>query len=191
MRDCANVEMRDRLPDLLHERLAVALRLEVQRHVDGCEACAAELVILRTVVAATRAPTVDVARIVSVLPPYRVAPRWRRMAVSPRLRVAAALMILAGGTAVVATTMRDGREETLFAGRGVGSIADSAPNVGQTVAVRTVASGATELAVGEPLHDLSDTELRALLDDLGTFDGMTSSETEVVPPSLERGGVAP
>ena len=46
---------------------------------------------------------------------------------------------------------------------------------------------ATELALGETLHDLSDTQLRALLNELGTLEAVTPTETEVVVPALGRG----
>jgi hypothetical protein len=46
----------------------------------------------------------------------------------------------------------------------------------------------TELAVGESFHDLSDAELKALIDELGTLEAVTSTETEAVAPSLGRGG---
>ena len=37
MTDCPNAEMRDRLPDLLHERLETSVRAAVMAHVDQCD----------------------------------------------------------------------------------------------------------------------------------------------------------
>jgi len=47
MTDCPNVEMRDRLPDLLHERLDPSTRAAVLAHVADCQDCDAELTLLR------------------------------------------------------------------------------------------------------------------------------------------------
>src|SRR5687767_12362292 len=109
MTDCSNVEMRERLPDLLHGRLEGAARVEVPAHLATCEACAAELALLREARRALdRAPAVDVARIVAALPRQgtvpltvsrgggaastpvrRAAPAWRRYAVAAGLLLAA------------------------------------------------------------------------------------------------------
>ncbi|HEY8164125.1 MAG TPA: zf-HC2 domain-containing protein, partial [Gemmatimonadaceae bacterium] len=69
MTDCANVEMRDLLPDLVHERLGSAEVARVQAHVSECAECTAELELIRAVMAsAPAAPTMDVATIVAALP---------------------------------------------------------------------------------------------------------------------------
>ena len=47
MTDCPNAEMRDRLPDLLHERLETSVRAAVMAHVDECDDCRAEIALLR------------------------------------------------------------------------------------------------------------------------------------------------
>ena len=48
MNDCQNAEMRDQLPDLLHERLAATERAVVMAHLDGCVDCRDELALLRS-----------------------------------------------------------------------------------------------------------------------------------------------
>ncbi len=69
MTDCENAEIRDLLPDLAAEALGSAERLRVQRHVDGCAECRAELALLRSVRALRpRAVSIDVAKIVAHLP---------------------------------------------------------------------------------------------------------------------------
>jgi len=69
MTDCENAEIRDLLPDLAAEALGSAERLRVQRHVDGCAECSAELALLRSVRALRpRAVSIDVAKIVAQLP---------------------------------------------------------------------------------------------------------------------------
>jgi negative regulator of sigma E activity len=65
MRDCANVEVRDALPELVHERLAAAERERVLAHVRACADCTAELTLLRDARGVMRraAPQVDTAAI--------------------------------------------------------------------------------------------------------------------------------
>src|SRR5690349_6937026 len=46
MTDCPNAEMRDRLPELLHEQLDARARALVARHVAECPDCRAELALL-------------------------------------------------------------------------------------------------------------------------------------------------
>ena len=48
MTDCPNVEMRELLPELLHDHLPVAERMRVEAHVGECEACMSELALLRS-----------------------------------------------------------------------------------------------------------------------------------------------
>ena len=65
MTDCPNAEMRDRLPDLLHERLEKSVRAAVMAHVDQCEDCRAEMTLLRDARSALSpaVPAIDVAAI--------------------------------------------------------------------------------------------------------------------------------
>ena len=55
MRDCPNVEVRDLLPELLHERLGESDRERVLAHVESCVDCADELSLLRAVAATSTA----------------------------------------------------------------------------------------------------------------------------------------
>src|SRR5215216_30676 len=101
MNDCANGDVRDLLPDLMHGRLDADRRSAVEAHLAGCADCRAELELLRTAGhALSRAPAVDVARIVAALPaPARVrASRWR--AVGAWQRGAAVTALAAGLVAV-------------------------------------------------------------------------------------------
>jgi hypothetical protein len=100
------VEVRDQLPDLLHERLSGGERAAVLAHVESCAECREELALVRVahraMVMAT--PRIDIGRIVSALPappsanvvPIRAArSRWSDW------RIAAAITVLAvGGTSV-------------------------------------------------------------------------------------------
>jgi anti-sigma factor RsiW len=99
MIDCPNGGVRDALPDYLHDRLATARRMEVEAHLAGCDACQAELSLLRDLRATMRhAPAIDVAAIAATIPPYR-APMRRGW--SGNWRAAAAIAAIAvGGTSV-------------------------------------------------------------------------------------------
>src|SRR6266508_4285690 len=69
MIDCVSTEMRDALPDVIHGGLDPAKLAEVEAHVASCAQCAAELELLKAVVASRpAAPPIDVQRIVAALP---------------------------------------------------------------------------------------------------------------------------
>jgi len=203
MRDCANVAMRDLLPDLLHDRLPAALRAEVTAHVAGCADCRAELAILRSVVAMSVVPRVDAARIAAALPSYRATSRWRRLVVSPAFRIAAAIALLVGGAGVIAVVARQRDAKSPEDMVQAPLPKSSAPAVPLSTSVppaatpevavtpapkpRTSPPGPAELALGESFHDLTDSELRALLAEMERFEAMTPSETEIVVPSPGRG----
>src|SRR5262245_5259414 len=112
MNDCRNAEMRDRLPDLLHDRLTAVVRAEVVAHVDGCAECREELELLRTVhgLLIARSPRVDVAYVVNALPkpPRRSELRVpARRAVWADWRIAAAVTLLVAGGSSVALLQRN------------------------------------------------------------------------------------
>jgi anti-sigma factor RsiW len=184
MRDCPNATMRDRLPDLLHDRLSTAERAEVRAHVAACPDCRAELALLERIRESAVVRRVDATRIVAALPAYR-SPAWPHRAIrSPQLRVAAAIVALAGAAAVFMGRMAvDPTSSDPVAQAPVAAPA----TVVSTPAPDTPVARTTELAVGELLQDLSDAELQALLDELETFEAVTPAETEVVLPALGRG----
>src|ERR1700741_3115959 len=99
--DCTNAEMRDLLPDLLHERLESSARAAVLAHVDACNDCRDELRLLREIegVLTTRTPRIDLESIAKRLPP----PPVKRIPMAPRgrvwldWRVAAAITLLVAG----------------------------------------------------------------------------------------------
>ena len=105
MNDCPNAEIRDQLPDLLHERLDPSARAAVTAHVAACGDCRDELELLRGIhgMLIERAPRIDVAAVVAALP--KPAAREIRAARPRRTwadwRVAAAVTLLvAGGSSV-------------------------------------------------------------------------------------------
>lgn len=105
MRDCADGELRDRLPDFVHGTLAAAEQVRVGAHVASCEDCAAEVGLLRAVREAFPAPVVDVRRIVAGLPPATRQPARRPAYVERpwRLAAAATVLLVAGLSLAVVT----------------------------------------------------------------------------------------
>jgi hypothetical protein len=116
MNDCSNAEIRDQLPDLVHDRLSVTARAAVVAHVDGCADCRDELELLRGVRSALAAqtPRVDIAYVVGALPrapKAAIAPaRQSSVVARPRRwadwRVAAAVTLLVAGGSSVALLNR-------------------------------------------------------------------------------------
>lgn len=192
MRDCTNVEMRELLPELMHDRLPADAHARLSAHLATCAECQAELELLRRVRAAVPAPRVDVAGIASRLPAYRS----RGVFGHPlRWAIAAGLVAVAGGSALL---MRRAPVERPVASASVGVDSPVTPPAAATVvASRGTTTGATtprprtaDLAVSETLADLSDLELRTLLAEMAKFEAMTSSETDVVvAPAVKRGGL--
>jgi len=104
MTDCPRADVRDLLPDLLHDTLDVASRAEVERHLTTCASCTQELELLRSLRSAlSDAPAVDVTRIAAAVHAARtmapVAGHERRGATDWRhdWRVAAAILLVALG----------------------------------------------------------------------------------------------
>jgi hypothetical protein len=116
MSDCANVEMRELLPELAAGTLDASARARVERHVIACLGCASELETLRLVRGAFPAPAVDTQRIVAALPkPFTGAvavptadpvKRWVDW------RLAAALTMITVGGLSVAVVQRRGADGT-------------------------------------------------------------------------------
>jgi hypothetical protein len=112
MMECMNAEIRDRLPDLLHERLDPETRAAVVAHVAGCEACRQELAVLKATKGLfARVPRVDVPRIASAVVADAKAggpaatprvPAMGRSWVRVSWRMAAAIVLaVVGGAAIV------------------------------------------------------------------------------------------
>lgn len=170
MDECRNVDMKDRLPELLGEGETGADVATVQAHVASCAACQSELALLRNLRAALPAPRVDAARIAAAIPPYRRVSPWTRVSSSIGIRVAAGL-VLAVGLATSIRLLPNGR-----------ATADT------TVARIEATRVPGELAVG-PLGDLTEADLEDLLRDLRDIEAVTPTEEDVVIlPALDRSG---
>jgi hypothetical protein len=192
MRDCENADMRDRLPDLVHDRLPATLRAELHAHLNQCADCRAELALLERVRAAATAVSVDAGRIVAALPAYRAPSVWRRATQSRALRIAAVIVLVIGGSMLVSDDVPQTAEEPGAAPVArVATTPDTPVTRGATSQVPVRPRQATppaELAVGETFDDLTDTELQALLKAMESMEARTSTETEVVIPAVSRGG---
>jgi anti-sigma factor RsiW len=202
MTDCPNGELRDLLPDLLHDRLSPVERAAVQAHVDGCAECRAELALLREMRAALqRGPTVDVGRIVAAIPPAPTLARVPARRSWIGWRVAAAItLVAAGGTSVA--IVQHGRGAGRDSARATPAPA-ALPNRPAPIASRPeTGDGAPpaarartpgvhrELALGNgAVSDLSDRELSSLLRDIGTLDAIPAADVDSasMSPMAPRG----
>src|SRR6478672_8228524 len=101
MNECADREIQDLLPEMLHRTLMSGDRERVELHLATCESCREELAVLREVKgAAVFAPAIDVGHIVRQIPPYqRIDPvaAQSRTRVGQWLAAAAAVMFVIGG----------------------------------------------------------------------------------------------
>ena len=197
MTDCPNAEMRDRLPDLLHERLDASARAVVMAHVEQCADCRAEIMLLHEarVALSSGMRAVDVTSITRFViartasPVVARPPRPRVRSTWMDWRVAASIAVLAVGGASFAV-IRARRQPVAAPVTTAVSPAVQVP-VAQQVATDTerrvsratptpAAATNAELSAGGGVGDLSDNDLRTLLDDLQSIDAMPSTEPEPV-----------
>jgi anti-sigma factor RsiW len=209
MNDCANDQIRDLLPDLLHERLGSTERAAVEAHVASCADCRDELSLLRELRGSVRGgPALDAAAIASAIPRYAVPVRRS----TSTWRIAAAITLVAAGGASLALAARD---RGLSAGRTqVAAVAGTPradtviapvrvdPLTGSGVEPARVASAVRSTRAGSPtssqgelpmtsgaITELSDSELASLLNVIDELDGMPSADEDdgplVAPLDLE------
>ncbi len=207
MNDCVNAEMRDRLPDLLHERLDDAARASVIAHIEGCADCQAELALLRGLheMLMRTAPRVDVARIAGAIPSRRVAARSRWT--SWRVAAAAVLVVL-GGTSLTLMNQKRGDvvlEDSAVAvteqvpatteqpagvtRRGVETARPLAPDSQPSQRVARGAEPSDEgLEMTGRLGELTDDELRQLLEEIDEMEALPLPDPEptVLPITSKR-----
>jgi hypothetical protein len=203
MRDCENVDVRERLPELLHERLVGAERERVLAHLDECADCAAELALLRSAraVVVANGPRIDAASIAravqlqlaatrtenGVIPIARPTERRRPLWSSTPLRAAAAVVLMAMGAGGVLVARRDGT--SVSASRD--TVALAAPTPSAAVPATAVATapvptpprvdGAPGSALGATFADLTDDELAAVLEAIDGTDGSLPADPAPTP----------
>ena len=204
MIDCPNGELRDLLPDYLHDRLESSARASVERHLAECAPCRDELALLRDVRGTLRrAPRIDVAAVAAAIPAYR--PPARATSASGWRVAAAIIAIVIGGTSIV--FMGRSRQPAVVAGNAVAASTTHGPSVAERTVHTPVASSepatqppsrptpvqthvapsvrsaptpkGEELAMaGGTIADLSDGELSDLIGDLESLDAVPSAEVE-------------
>lgn len=190
MNDCPNADMRDLLPELLHQRLSATVRAQVTAHVDACTDCREELELLRGVhdVMVTYTPKIDVAYIVSALPAppapavRSATPRRRNWA---DWRIAATVTLLAAGGTSVAVMNRDGGEPAsrvalVPVSAGVNSL-DSTPLrvASETTSGQLADRGEGEVGVAG-IADLDDGQLESLIAEIEQMKAVPITEPEAV-----------
>ena len=196
MFDCANVEMRELLPELAAGTLDASARSRVEDHVRSCAECASELETLRAVRGAfAAAPTVDTRRIVAALPKPTASVGLRAGGAPIKRwvdwRVAAALTMITVGGLSLAVTQRRGNEAVVPLDS---STAVTPPGAGTTTtidsSIAVVTPGAVDSGIGNTtqrsgtpraaakaqlsvnggVSDIDDASLKALLGALDEID---------------------
>ena len=191
MNSCANIEIQEMLPDVLHGTLDQRTRDRVDSHLAGCESCRQELRMLTTVkAAAVFVPQIDANRVAAHIPPYHpIEPAFERPA-RPRVvswLVAASLaLVVAGGGSVLMT-----RGPSQLTPRAVAITAPqpSAPAIAANVdtPVRVPAASSVNavgsensIAVATDVAALTDGGLQQLMSEMKGFDGLPATEPEPV-----------
>jgi anti-sigma factor RsiW len=202
MIDCPDGDVRDLLPDYLHDRLESSARASVERHLAECAACRDELALLRDLRGTLqRAPRIDIAAVAAAIPAYRPAARksW-----TSGWRAAAAITAIAVGGTSIALFGRLHKPPQV-AERPAAAPTAHAPEVAATTSPATApqavphpgpkpapavaraepsvkpapAPRGEELAMaGGTIADLSDGELSDLLGDIDSLDAVPSTEVE-------------
>jgi anti-sigma factor RsiW len=163
MGDCINTEIRDALPDLIHERLDASARARVEAHVAACSDCSAEVALLRRAAAvlALGAPRMDARRIAAALPRAAHARReGQPMFGRPRLyQLAAAVVVVVLGAGLVRMTVQSGRDPD------------------RVVAVATPASG---IAMVGGIEALTSDDLAPLVASVESLESVPAAEPDPV-----------
>lgn len=186
MRECTNPAMKDLLPELGERGGHDAVRA----HVAACESCARDLALLREVRAITVTPTLNAARIAAAIPSHRAsASPWQRTWNSPVLRVAAVLLLVAGTATLLTRDPDVAVRDTVTTRVAVQESARAVPTPSPATPASPARATASELAVGDPLTDLSESDLRTLLSEMKAIEAVTSTETDVIVlPAISRSG---
>jgi anti-sigma factor RsiW len=206
MNDCQNAEIRDQLPDLLHDRLGAHQRAAMLAHVESCADCREELELLRAARAMLQAqtPRVDVRWVVNALPAAMpgAATVARRRPVWADWRIAAAVTLLvAGGGSFAVLRQRQSPLATRPAvvntaqvgvpANGDSTAAVKSPRVAPAPSERSAPSRenvvASEAGLGSGrLGDLTEQQLSKLLDEIDRLQATPITDPE--PVSLRVGG---
>ncbi|GAC1468663.1 MAG: hypothetical protein PVSMB1_17390 [Gemmatimonadaceae bacterium] len=196
MNKCADSEVREMLPDLLHGTLADQAMARVEAHLATCETCQEDLEVLRTVRnAAVFAPAIDVNRIVRQIPPYRAivpgveAPARARL-VSWLVAATLAIAVVGGGSLLVTRQNASGTREKVagVAAKVPEEAIKPSPAPSKTpeatntrdIAAPSAPSHTPALALAADVANLSDGKLVQLMNDMNRFDALPNSEPDPV-----------
>lgn len=192
MIDCSNVEMRERLPELVHDALAPAERAALLAHLATCAECSEELALLREAQRALRSvriPVIDTAAIVSAIPRPRAVvasqrPLRRR---SPTLlRLAAAISFISVGgisVAVARSYMGQAPSTVVDTARASATAPAGGPSIAANIVESTAAASgeAKMIAVHPSIAALDDADLESLLGELDDLEAAPMAEPETTP----------
>jgi hypothetical protein len=199
MNRCSEIDIREMLPDLLHGRLDADARARIEAHIANCEECSEDLAVLGTVKsAAVFIPAIDVDRVVRQIPPYRaivpvVQSPARSRAVSWLVATSLAIVVLGGGSLLMvqhkATIPQVVARNPLPPKSGT-----SPPPTRSTGVVASPNGTATAkqpthaLALATGVDGLSDNNLRQLMNEMGGFDALPTTEPEpAIGDGLDQG----
>jgi len=216
MNDCQNAEMRDQLPDLLHERLDATARATVTAHVAACADCRDELELLRvargTLLKAT--PRVDLNFIIEAIPhatPRTLTPKIARRPMWADWRIAAAGVLMVAGASSYSLLGRHGGAAVRDSlGAQVATVASGVPSVRpqpmdsaatahaptprpeQVVAEGSPEAGESSGLGTSRLADLDEKQLKALLTEIDQLQPTPITEPDPVTLRVDtKGKTAP
>jgi anti-sigma factor RsiW len=204
MTDITHDDIRDTLPDLLHDNVSADRRRAVEDHLRGCAECAAEMRVLQMVQTAhSFAPMIDAVKVSSAIPPYAriplAAPQpttrvWRMAVASAAVVLLAVTLVLrsssapaSAGAPAVAVASAPAQPAGVNAAQPVVSV----PSVGAPKAA--LQPPKRELQVAATLDGLSDGSVARLVSEIDALDGLPSAEPENLgvgdPATDEEGGL--
>jgi hypothetical protein len=204
MSECTDGELRDLLPELVNGRLDAETQRAVEAHVAGCEECAEELALLRSLrPVLMREPEVDARKIAAAVNAQRASQPLRdavraRVSAPWRVAIAAAALIAVSAVGYAVVRRVGGAEEVALHAPDTSTrdtthtgapAHEVAPPQQIAVAPPHVAAPATapttvaEVGVVDNLSDLSDDDVRSLT---ASLDGMSS-----VPDADPSAGIDP
>ncbi len=188
MSDCSNVDVREMLPDLMHDALDDETRLRVEHHLTTCDDCVSELVLLQTAqraMAAVKVAGPDVPAIVRALPKPMGAQHTIGRSRSLALRLAAAVTFVSLGSMSIAVARSYFGTHDVIAvdslrSRRSDSVA-ALPGRSDTVAPSASTPGARTVSAPVGISDLNDADLATLLGELDALEAAPSAEPDGTP----------
>jgi hypothetical protein len=193
MNDCSNADIRDRLPDLLHDQLDAAARAVIVAHVAECVDCRDELELLQSVhkTLIARTPRVDIAYVIGALPkaPARrphIQPARRRWG---DWRIAAAVTVLiAGGSSVVVLNRAPSRVEVRAPITDSSAIQPAPPTLAASESAKGRAPAAAPVAPNAAPTTVATADDSTSVDDGpdGRFGGLSNAQMQTLLGEIDQ-----